>query len=316
MTTKKALACLSILALLSIPAAAQQHEKSKSKHTSWNISQTTNSDSFECSEALRVRGKDGDAVQYGEETQSFANVPLKLVAARNGGISVRQAAGSQIEVKLCKAAVAASDAEALNLLNQVHLEAQGGTVTATGPDRNRDDDGRWTALLLVRAPAGATLDLSAANGGISLKQFRGNVTARTTNGGISLREVSGSIDATTTNGGISLRDSSGNVKVKATNGGLSLGLGTGWQGGSLTAETGNGGVVLEVASGFQTPTEVAVRGMGSVQCSSAVCDGAMQSESGRQRVLRLGGGTPVVKASTVNGGVVIRDPGSARRSRM
>jgi DUF4097 and DUF4098 domain-containing protein YvlB len=312
---KKALPCLLLVALVSGAAMAQTHEnKARSKSHSYDLSVTHINDSLDCSEALKISSRDERAVQYGEETHTFANIPLRITAAHNGGISVRTSESNQIEVKVCKAAMAEHDADALRLLDQVQLDVQDDAVTVRGPRNN--DDARWAALLLVRAPAGATLDLSARNGGISVRGFSGNVTARTTNGGISLRQAGGSIDASTTNGGISVRESSGDVKLRARNGGLSLKLGERWEAGSLTAETHNGGVVVEVARGFQSPIEVSLTGHGSMVCSSDLCDGVQRTRGERQRTFRLGTAEPVVKASTHNGGVVIRDPESARRSRM
>jgi hypothetical protein len=311
---KVLLLCAALSLMAGTAGATHDHSGRKSGGYEFSVS-TGDSESFECSQALKVKSRDLPAAQYGEETQTLANLPLRLEAARNGGIAVRTHAGSGIEVKLCKAALAETDAEALQLLNQVYLQVSGSTVTARGPDE-KQDSARWATLLLVRAPAGATLDLNAHNGGVSLRDFRGRATARTTNGGISLKNVSGDVDATTTNGGISVQESRGNVKVTARNGGLSLKLGEGWQAGTLSAQTQNGGVMVEVARNFQSSLEVALLGHGGLSCDSAVCSGAQQSREGRQRVIRVGSSEPVVRASTVNGGVVIRDPDSRRRSRM
>jgi hypothetical protein len=124
----------------------------------------------------------------------LANQPLRVTASRNGGIHVRTWERKDISVKVCKVAAAENDARAQELVNKLKLVATGSHVEVEGPESSDSRDGQWSALVLIYAPAGAQLDLSAHNGGISLNKVNGNVTARTVNGGISLKESTGKMD--------------------------------------------------------------------------------------------------------------------------
>jgi DUF4097 and DUF4098 domain-containing protein YvlB len=140
-------------------------------------------------------------------------------------------------------------------------------------------------------PKGATLNLNAHNGGISLKKVEANVTAETVNGGISLVESGGKLDVT------------------ARNGGVSLDLAESWNGTGLSAHTQNGGLKVAVPANFRASLEVELRGHGSMRCRGDICKNTERGwDDERPKYLRIGT-NPVIKASTVNGGITITERG-------
>jgi DUF4097 and DUF4098 domain-containing protein YvlB len=245
-------------------------------------------------------------VARGEESKVLPNQPLRVTAAHNGGIHLRTWDKKEISVKLCKVAAASSSGEADQLIKGTTLRINGNDVSVDGPDRW--SDANWSALLLIYAPAGAKLDLSAHNGGISLYRVDGDIRADTVNGGISLKESKGKLDISARNGGISVRDCGGDVKVDVQNGGVSIELAENWVGTGLDARTHNGGLKVAVPASFKSMLEVESRGFSSMRCRGAICDSANKDWDDRNKYLRVGNkGGAVIRASTVNGGVVVTD---------
>lgn len=227
---------------------------------------------------------------------------LKVSAARHGGIRVIGASGGY-SVRACKAAAPGVDPAS------VRVRFDGNEVTATGPD-----DGDWTVFFIVQTPANATLDVSAKNGPVSVRDFSGTLTANTENGPLALRNSSGTIDATAHNGPISISGGSGNVKLSAQNGPISVKLdGSSWDGGNLDASTNNGPVSLKIPRGFRSGVVVESLGHGPVSCRAEDCVASRQTareddwDRDRPRRIELGSGAQVVHLSSVNGPVSVKD---------
>lgn len=250
----------------------------------------------DCSQ-MRVTIDDQPAVRA-EETVPLGSIrSLALRAPQNGGIYVVGWQSGGYEVKACKAAASESG------LNAIRVRVSGNEVTADGPD-----DERWIAYFIVRAPRGATLDLRSQNGPIALRNVNGTVTANALNGPISVKESSGSINVETTNGPISLDGGSGSTKLNAQNGPITVKLrGTSWDG-SLDAHTQNGPVALRMPAGFRSGVVVESEGRGPVSCRSEACRQARRTwDDEDNRKIELGSGATVVRLSTVNGPVSVRD---------
>src|SRR3954470_22481835 len=151
--------------------------KDNPRHNHWghgvSISQNDSSDSDDCAEHLQIWSDDQPSVARAEETKNLPNAPLKITAAHNGGIQVRNWDKPEIGIKVCKAAAAKNDAEANKVLADIQLVQSGGELSVRGPNKSGDWDDNdspgttWVALVMVFAPKGATLDLNAYNGGIS-----------------------------------------------------------------------------------------------------------------------------------------------------
>ncbi len=269
---------------------------------------TTNSDSTDCQDHIHIYSDDLPAIANSEEVVSLANSPITVTASQNGGIHVRTWDKSEISVKLCRAAAARTQSEANSVLSQVHLNHNGNQITVNGPDGSNNDDVTWSSVLLVFAPRGATLDLSVHNGGISLNKVDGNITAHALNGGISLKQSTGKINVEAQNGGVSIKDCGGDVTATVQNGGLSIQLGQTWNGAGLDAKSHNGGLVVEIPKNFASSLEVSAGRYSSLICKADACQNGEKTWDDNDRIFRIGS-NPIIKASTINGGTVIKQRG-------
>jgi DUF4097 and DUF4098 domain-containing protein YvlB len=246
---------------------------------------------------IRVTIEDQPAVRAEEIVALGSLKSLSVHAPQNGGIHVIGSQSGGFEVKACKAAASESG------LNDIRVRVSGNEVTANGPDNER-----WVVYFLVQAPRGATLDLRSQNGPIALRSVNGTVTANALNGPISVKESSGTINVETTNGPISLDGGSGSTKLNAQNGPITVKLrGTSWDG-SLDAHTQNGPVALRIPASFRSGVVVQSEGHGPVSCRSEACRQARRTwDDEDNRKIELGSGATVVRLSTVNGPVSVRD---------
>jgi DUF4097 and DUF4098 domain-containing protein YvlB len=246
---------------------------------------------------LHVTIDDRRAVRAEEVVQVGSPRSLAILAPQNGGIHVVGSNSGAYEVRACKAA--AFDAD----VNQVRVSFRGNELRAEGPDT-----GRWVVYFLVRAPRGATLDLTSHNGPIGLRNVNGSITAHATNGPISAKESSGSMNLETQNGPVSLDGGSGSVKLTAQNGPVTVKLrGSSWDG-SIDAHTQNGPASLRIPSGFRSGVVVESDGHGPVSCRALACREARRTwDDEDNRKIELGSGPTVVHMSTVNGPVSVRE---------
>lgn len=261
--------------------------------------------SDDCSEHLQSYGMRYHSVVRGEETRSLPNQPLDIHAEHNGGISITTWDRPDFSVKLCKQVASDSDAEGKKLLDATTLSVNGGTVTVRTP--NREDDYNLNTLLLVKAPKGAQVSMKVENGGISVRRFTGTAEARATNGGISLKQSSGKLMLRAQNGGISIQDCGGDVSAEVENGGLSISLPQQWDGKGLDAHTENGGLVIRIPRNFTSGLEVTASNYVSIICKGDACGQGQRTWDNGHRMFRLGSGNPQIRATTVNGGIVIED---------
>jgi DUF4097 and DUF4098 domain-containing protein YvlB len=264
-----------------------------------------NSDSDSCQDQLNMESDEYPAQVRNEETVTLANQPLKVTASRNGGIRVKNWDKQEFSVKICRVAAARTESEAQQVLGKIRMGSQNGRVSVEGPEAPGNSY-TWSTALLIYAPVGSTMDLTAHNGGIALNRVSANVTAHTQNGGISLRETAGKMDVEARNGGIFIKDCGGEVKANVENGGVSIELGETWNGAGLEARTHNGGLVVSIPKNFQSSLEVASAGHSSVMCQAEACEGGQRTWDDNGRIFKLGSAAPVIRASTVNGGIVIK----------
>jgi DUF4097 and DUF4098 domain-containing protein YvlB len=297
---KKWIALLPVLPLCGVLLSVGQ---SHSRNTTVTMNDDSQSD--DCAQHLRLYNDDYRATVRDEEIRTVPNQPLTIKAEHNGGIQVTNWDKPEISIKLCKQAAAGDEATARKALSDTRLEISGNEVTVAAPQP--DDDYSLATLLLVKAPKGATLDLTANNGGISVRSFDGTVKARTRNGGIALKESTGTLSAEAQNGGISVKDCSGDVSANVQNGGLSISLPERWEGKGLEAHTHNGGLVVAVPKNLNTGVEIAGSQHVSFVCKDNVCDNAQRTwDNDGRKLLRFGTGDAVVHATTINGGIVVK----------
>ncbi|HUP44354.1 MAG TPA: hypothetical protein VM779_02470 [Thermoanaerobaculia bacterium] len=280
--------------LLFVSASLYAH----GRHGDFNIS-------FQGDDALAGCGDlsvriEGERVPVITENVPFHGSALAVRTDRNGGIRVTGSRGSGYAITVCKAVAPGIDPAA------VRAVMAGNELTAAGPEGQR-----WVAYFLIEAPANASLDLHASNGPIAISRFHGTVRAEAVNGPVSVKDSSGTITAGTTNGPVSITGGSGNIKLEATNGPVTVKLAdTVWDG-SLEASTRNGPVSLKLPRGFRSGVLVEALGHGPVSCKAAGCPDlrlrSWEDQRDRPRRIELGSGPQVVRLSTVNGPVSVKE---------
>jgi len=215
---------------------------------------------------------------------------LGVDATPNGGISVKAWERNEILVRAKVEAWGDSDDESKVRMAEVRVNTTGSDVKAEGPRSGimgKWGDQKWSVSYEVFTPSKLDLKLNSVNGGINVTGIRGNLKFGTVNGGISLMDVNGTVKGETVNGGI-------NIDI----------AGTRWEGEGLELETVNGGVTLSVPASFAANVHASTTNGGmNVDFEGAVIQGRWGP---KQMDLKLGGGGPIVKVETVNGGVRIK----------
>jgi hypothetical protein len=313
---------LLVSTLLAIPLALAKgpHSYGSRHGQGTNVSTSTEDDrDLTRCDQIKVTFDNEPGLRNEEQLATAGLRSLKVEASHNGGVRVTGSGGSGYAVSACKAAALDST------LRNIHVNLRGNEVSVDGPD-----DDQWVVYFLVQAPRGATLDLRAHNGEVSVTDLvDGTVTARTENGPLSIKRSTGTIDANAQNGPIDLAGGSGSVKMHAENGPISVKLdGTSWNG-SLDASTQNGPVSLKVPSGYRSGVLVESAGHSPVSCRVAGCrksyseasasrnksssdaedddDDDDDDYSRQPRRLELGSGPTVIHISTVNGPVSVKE---------
>lgn len=225
---------------------------------------------------------DGDRYCEIREYTLEARASLAVEGGANGGIEV--AGWDRNEIRLvAKVQAGSRDGDARDLAREVELRV-GDVIEAEGPRSDRRGE-HWGVSFELRVPRATRLRLRANNGGIDLAELTGDVDARTTNGGIHL------------NGG------AGHVRGETTNGGLHVELtGRTWQGEGVELRTTNGGVDIRVPAGYAADLETGTVN-GGMEIDIPV---TVQGRIDRTIRTELGGGGPLIKATTTNGGVRIQ----------
>jgi DUF4097 and DUF4098 domain-containing protein YvlB len=132
---------------------------------------------------------------------------------------------------------------------------------------------------------------------------RSNLEAITVNGGVSAESIEGDLDFQATNGGIRVDDVAGDVRGETTNGGVSATLsGSSWRGRGLDLRTTNGGVSLTIPRAYNARLETGTTNGGMNIDFPITVQGMIDKHIRTQ----LGSGGPVVRATTTNGGVRVR----------
>ena len=246
-------------------------------------------------------GFDGRRAVVREETIEAAS--LRTVAVRNAPVSITGGNTRGYTITVCKAAVSEAD------LAAIQVAVEGGALVTRGP-ADTDD---WNVTYRIAAPNGSTLDVETRNGPLSIKDLDATLNVRLKNGPLSLRNVGGTVDAEAENGPISIKGGSGTMRVSAANGPISVTLdGDSWQGGGLEASTTNGPLTVKVPKSFNSGVVVEAEGRGPISCRAEACQGqsvprARDWDDDRPRKFELGRGPQVVRLSTVNGPLTIKD---------
>ncbi len=254
-----------------------------------------------CSDAA-VRFDDRDSLTEQTETKiAVSDVStLELSPSRNGGVSVVGSDGKDFLVTLCKAVP--DDGRGEQKLREIAISRSGNKLGVKGPDGEE-----WVAHLIVRAPRGASVSMTAENGPIGLVDFDGSATIQSQNGPVSLRGCRGKISVDSQNGPISVSESSGTLNLQARNGPLSVRLTEGgWSGGKLDGRTQNGPLSLELPDRVVSGVRVESAGRSPFRCRAEACHDARRNWDDDHKRIEFGSAEPAVRLSTVNGPVSIR----------
>jgi hypothetical protein len=128
---------------------------------------------------------------------------LKIHSGQQGGVSIKGWDKPVVRLTVCKEAVGFTQQQAQRTLGAINISVRSGDINATGPAI--DESQAWWVHMILRVPKSAKLDVTSSNGGISIRNMSGRITAHAKNGGISIATTSGRIDATTENGPISVK---------------------------------------------------------------------------------------------------------------
>ena len=271
------------------------------KHRGFSISTGPEKDIRDCSQ-MRLTVRDGEVVRS-EQVKTIpqnAASTLRIKAPTNGGVYVVGWDRSEYAIKACLGAAGDDVADAKALLDQLSLSVSDGQVTVTGPS-----GGSWVGYLLVQAPNGSSLDLSATNGPLGISSITATIEARSTNGPISFSGVAGQVRARAQNGPIGVSGSKGNFRIETQNGPIGVDLeGNTWESGELEATAQNGPLSLSLPEGYQSSVRVEASRHSPVECRAIQCKQALRTWD-KPNIIEFGDATPVIRMSTVNGPVSI-----------
>jgi hypothetical protein len=233
--------------------------------------------------------------------------PLEVRPDANGGVRIERGPGGAYGITACIAAGAATRAEAQAAADGIRLEVDGNRVRVRDEGRARANVRSWSVQIIVSAPDGASIVAETSNGPIGVRSFTGTLDLRASNGPISIHGVEGDVKARASNGPISVEGSRGEFDVETANGPIDIQLeGRRWDG-HFTARASNGPLTLSVPADYQSGVEVTSSTHSPWTCRAAACGAGNRDWDDRSRILRIGTAPVVVRVSTVNGPVTVRD---------
>lgn len=211
-----------------------------------------------------------------------ARASLRVDGRDNGGIEVIGWDRNEILVRSKIQAHAGSESAAKELADRIRIDV-GDEIRADGPSTRWQS--QWSVSYEIYAPRRINLDLSANNGGITISDVEGRIEFETTNGGVTLSRLAGDVRGATSNGGID---------VELT--------GDRWRGGGLDVRTTNGGVEVSIPAGYSARLETGTVN-GGMNIGFPI---TVQGRINRRLTTQLGEGGPLVRITTTNGGVTLR----------
>ena len=243
----------------------------------------------------------GRAIQHAKVPLSAGM--LEVRPSQNGGVQIEKGTGREYSITACIAAGARDRAEAHRLADAARLRISGGRIDVENPAAANKS---WSAHFIIEVPDGGSVDVETSNGPISISGATGKFSARAINGPIDVSDVDGEVRARATNGPISVSGNRGNIDASTTNGPVSVVLkGTRWDG-QLDARANSGPLEVSVPPDYRSGVEISSRGGSPWDCKAAACRSGGGWDQG-SRTLRVGPDPVVVKVSTVNGPVAVRD---------
>lgn len=208
---------------------------------------------------------------------------IRIDANPNGSIKVEGWEKDSILIKVKVEASARSKKKAAEILSEIEIDADSNKIHADGPTGFNTNQ-YWSVSYHIMAPVKSNLNLNSVNGGISINNINGEISAKTVNGGIALEKISG------------------DVEVSAVNGGITAALdGDRWQGKGITANTTNGGIKFIVPEKYSADLRAGAVN-GGIHIDFPV---TIKGWITKNIETKLGEGGAPISLNTVNGGVTI-----------
>jgi DUF4097 and DUF4098 domain-containing protein YvlB len=239
----------------------------------------------------------------------------------NGRTRVTAEERDDIEITARKIARAESEEAANRLLREISLQAESVSgrlsLEVLIPGRwNR----RGRVDLDVRVPRDLRVDVSAANGRVSVEGLRASVRVRCSNGPVRVEDVIGDVEITATNAKICAADTQGRMLARSSNGKIGLSHHRGsvdastsngvidvaleeLSGDGVSLATSNGRIVLELPEDVDGDVDLRVDN-GVIRNQRTLCR-CTRDTSGRVRGTLGAGGTPI-RVRTSNGSISLR----------
>jgi len=227
-----------------------------------------------------------DREQFCEIREVTLQVPpsgLSVDGRENGGVTFHGWDKNQVLVRARVQSWADSRSEAEAVAKSVQVLTADGRIRAEGPHQYRHAS--WAVSYEVFVPRKIDLEADTQNGGVSADSIEGRLDFHAVNGGIRLLQVAGDVRGETTNGGVYASLAGGQ-----------------WKGTGLDLETTNGGVTLEIPRGYNARLETGTVN-GSMNIDFPI---TIQGQLTHRLRTTLGTGGALIRATTTNGGVRIR----------
>jgi len=132
-------------------------------------------------------------------------------------------------------------------LKDIEIDVQGSGDSVRVETVHHRKHNRGSVSYTIRLPAQSRVEVTTANGAITIEGIHGSVRAESTNGSLKIDDIAGNIEASTTNGSIRARYTQagdGRHRFTTTNGSVRIYLPSD-AGGNFEAETVNGGIDVD-----------------------------------------------------------------------
>lgn len=263
-----ALLLLALCAFRATDACAQDTAKGKSDEFCQNYN-PSNGERFSFKEVREI-------------TVPSVNL-LTVDGERNGDIHVKGENRSDVLVRVCIQARAATEEAARAIAGNVSIETNT-VVRAAVADQSEKN---LRISFEIHVPHQTNLKLTGQNGGISVSSVEGNMEFETVNGGIHFSDLAGNVRGRTTSGGIHAQLA-----------------GNSWKGAGLDVQTTNGGIHLSISENYAANIEIGAINGGWQSSMTALQISDKDKSVGRLKTALNGGGAPV-RLVAENGGVYI-----------
>jgi DUF4097 and DUF4098 domain-containing protein YvlB len=285
---KTRILCLSVLALAAAGSVVRAEK-------TFNIEQSRSRPAATRQTAQPAQTDDWcreDRGDYNDRYERACDVRTVTIAApatldvetSNGSIAVTGGSRRDVVVQSRVMAQAETETEAKQLIADVKIITERGTIRAEGPRTFGRKS--WWVSYRIETPEHQNVNLGSSNGSVTLTGLNGTLRADTSNGSVHANDLAG------------------DVKVTTSNGSLQVSLnGSTWVGAGLEATTSNGSLRVDMPRDYSAHL-IARTANGSLNINRPV---TLQGRIGREIDTNLGRGGPTLRFHTNNGSLNIRE---------